>query len=132
MAAAAGALAAGDGRGRRFPIGGVTLFLPFDADARGVFDFVFFVGGCIGDAATCPPAHQRTNGVRAACCSMSDLSKRHVPTKPPSGRAGSAGTHWLVSCSGVSLSPPCLDGDGDGDVITATTTGATANRTPAC
>ena len=63
MAAAAGALAAGDGRGRRFPIGGVTLFLPFNADVRGVFDFGFFVGGCIGDAATGPPAHQRTNGV---------------------------------------------------------------------
>ena len=62
-AAAAGALAAGDGRGRRFPIGGVTLFLPFDADARGVFDFGFFAGGCIGDAATGAPAHQQTNGV---------------------------------------------------------------------
>jgi hypothetical protein len=58
VAAAAGALAAGEGRGR-FPTGGAALFLPLDADARGVFDFVFFAGRCIGDSAPGPPAHQR-------------------------------------------------------------------------
>ena len=59
------AAAAGDGRGRRSPTWGTlggdkAVFLPLDADARGVFDFGFFVGGRIGDAATGPPAHQQT------------------------------------------------------------------------